>query len=125
MPSPWPVSPCGSTATPRGSSRWCSISWRTPSATRPQAARLTSRSGTRPTSAAGPARRVALIEHNADARESLRVLLELYGHEVHEAADGLTGVELVLRLRPDVTFIDIGLPGVDGYEVAQRIRATP
>jgi CheY-like chemotaxis protein len=53
------------------------------------------------------------------------VLLELYGHEVHEAADGLTGVEMVLRLRPDVTFIDIGLPGVDGYEVAQRIRATP
>jgi len=75
--------------------------------------------------ASGPARRVALIEDNADARESLRVLLELYGHEVHEAADGLTGVELVLRLRPDVTFVDIGLPGVDGYEVAQRIRAAP
>jgi signal transduction histidine kinase/integral membrane sensor domain MASE1/CheY-like chemotaxis protein len=73
----------------------------------------------------GPARRVALIEDNADARESLRVLLELYGHEVHEAADGPTGVELVLRLRPDVTFVDIGLPGVDGYEVAQRIRAAP
>ena len=83
------------------------------------------RSVTPTTAAAGPARRVALIEDNADARESLRVLLELYGHEVHEAADGLTGVELVLRLRPDVTFIDIGLPGVDGYEVAQRIRATP
>src|SRR5438094_193977 len=83
------------------------------------------RSVTPTTAAAGPARRVALVEDNADARESLRVLLELYGHEVHEAADGLTGVELVLRLRPDVTFIDIGLPGVDGYEVAQRIRATP
>ncbi len=83
------------------------------------------RSVTQPPTAAGPARRVALIEDNADARESLRVLLELYGHEVHEAADGLAGVELVLRLRPDVTFVDIGLPGVDGYEVAQRIRATP
>ena len=71
-----------------------------------------------------PSRRVAIIEDNADSREALRVLLELYGHEVHEAADGPTGVELVLRLRPDVTFIDVGLPGLDGYGVAQRLRAS-
>ncbi len=71
-----------------------------------------------------PSRRVAIIEDNADSREALRVLLELHGHEVYEAADGLTGVELVLRLRPDVTLIDVGLPGLDGYEVAQHLRAS-
>lgn len=71
-----------------------------------------------------PSRRVAIIEDNADSREALRVLLELYGHEVYEAADGPTGVELVLRLRPDVTLIDVGLPGLDGYGVAQRLRAS-
>jgi CheY-like chemotaxis protein len=71
-----------------------------------------------------PSRRVAIIEDHADSRESLRVLLELYGHEVYEAADGPTGVELVLRLRPDVTLIDVGLPGLDGYEVARRLRAS-
>lgn len=45
------------------------------------------------------------------------------GHEVYEAADGPTGVPLVLRLRPDVTLVDVGLPGLDGYEVARRLRA--
>ncbi len=72
-----------------------------------------------------PSRRIAIIEDNADSRETLRVLLELQGHEIYEAADGPTGLELVLRVRPDVTFIDVGLPGLDGYEVARRIRAAP
>jgi CheY-like chemotaxis protein len=70
-------------------------------------------------------RRVLTIEDYADARESLRSLLELSGHEVREAADGPTGVELALRLRPDVVLIDIGLPGLDGYDVARRIRSAP
>jgi signal transduction histidine kinase/integral membrane sensor domain MASE1/CheY-like chemotaxis protein len=72
-----------------------------------------------------PARRIVIIEDNADSRETLRVLFEIYGHEVHEAADGPAGVALVLRLRPDATFVDVGLPGFDGYEVARRIRASP
>ena len=70
-------------------------------------------------------RRVLTIEDYADARDSLRSLLELSGHEVREAADGPTGVELALRLQPDVVLIDIGLPGLDGYGVARRIRSAP
>jgi signal transduction histidine kinase/CheY-like chemotaxis protein len=69
-------------------------------------------------------RRILLVEDNADAREMLRVGLALRGHEVHEAADGKTAVELAAEIRPDVALIDIGLPGFDGYEVARRIRAT-
>jgi signal transduction histidine kinase/CheY-like chemotaxis protein len=70
-------------------------------------------------------RRVLMIEDYADARDSLRSLLELSGHEVREAADGPTGIELALRLQPDVVLIDIGLPGLDGYDVARRIRSAP
>src|SRR5262249_23004265 len=72
-----------------------------------------------------PARRVAIIEDNADSRETLRVLFQMYGHEVHEAGDGPSGVELVLRGQPAAAFVDVGLPGFDGYEVARRIRAAP
>jgi CheY-like chemotaxis protein len=68
---------------------------------------------------------VLTIEDYADARDSLRSLLELSGHEVREAADGPTGIELALRLQPDVVLIDIGLPGLDGYGVARRIRSAP
>jgi CheY-like chemotaxis protein len=50
-------------------------------------------------------------------------LLEHGGHEVHEAADGTEGVELALCLRPDAVLIDIGLPGLDGYEVARQLKA--
>ncbi|HUO64881.1 MAG TPA: MASE1 domain-containing protein [Terriglobales bacterium] len=72
-----------------------------------------------------PSRRVVIVEDNADSRETMRVLFEIYGHEVHEAGDGPDGVALVLRLRPDAAFVDVGLPGFDGYEVARRIRASP
>jgi signal transduction histidine kinase/CheY-like chemotaxis protein len=68
-------------------------------------------------------RRVLIVEDNDDARQLLRHLLELSGHEVHEAASGTTGLEQALALRPDVALIDLGLPGLDGYEVARRIRA--
>jgi two-component system CheB/CheR fusion protein len=69
-------------------------------------------------------RRILVIEDNADARESLRTVLELAGHEVYEADSGPSGIDTALQLRPDVTFVDIGLPGVDGYEVARRLRAS-
>ncbi len=72
--------------------------------------------------AASP-RRVLVIEDNRDAREIMRELLVLGGHTVFEAEDGPGGVEAALRLRPDLVLIDIGLPGLDGYEVARRIRA--
>ena len=70
-----------------------------------------------------PARRVLVVEDNDDAREMLRNLLHLFGHEVHEACDGASGIEQARRVRPDAALIDIGLPGIDGYEVARRIRA--
>jgi PAS domain S-box-containing protein len=79
-----------------------------------------------PIAAAGGApapRRIVLVEDNPDARQMLRYLLERHGHELHEAVDGLAGLERILGLRPDAAIIDIGLPGLDGYELARRIRA--
>jgi signal transduction histidine kinase len=70
-------------------------------------------------------RTILVIEDNADAREMMRTQLMLEGHDLHEAADGDTGVSLATSLVPDVALIDVGLPVVDGYEVARRIRATP
>jgi signal transduction histidine kinase/CheY-like chemotaxis protein len=70
-----------------------------------------------------PACAVLLIEDNADAREMLRPLLEQEGHRVDVAADGPGGLERDEAGRPEVVLIDIGLPGMDGYEVARRIRA--
>jgi CheY-like chemotaxis protein len=67
--------------------------------------------------------RVLLIEDNVDARESLRMVLESAGHELFEAADGESGVERAIALRPQLALVDIGLPGIDGWEVAKRIRA--
>ena len=68
-------------------------------------------------------RRIVVVEDNADARQMLRHLLEGMGHEVSEAEDGHAGLERTLTLRPDAAVIDIGLPGLDGYELARRIRA--
>jgi CheY-like chemotaxis protein len=72
----------------------------------------------------GP-RRVLVIDDNSDMRTTLRLLLRLGGHQVDEAADGIRGLEMLLRLRPDVAFIDLGLPGRDGYELAQAVRKAP
>jgi two-component system, sensor histidine kinase len=69
-------------------------------------------------------RRVLIIEDNADAREMLRMSLELDGHRVDVAEDGPRGVDLALARAPEVVLVDLGLPGLDGYEVARRIRET-
>jgi signal transduction histidine kinase len=69
-------------------------------------------------------RRIVVVEDNADAREMLRVALELAGHEVHEAPDGPSGIAAILERRPDVALVDVGLPGLDGYEVGRRVRST-
>ena len=74
--------------------------------------------------AARVARRVLLVEDSADVRRMLRLRLELDGHEVHETEDGITGLAEALGLQPDVAVIDIGLPGLDGWELARRLRAT-
>ena len=68
-------------------------------------------------------RRVLVIEDHDDARRSLQRLLQLWGHTVHVAADGPAGVTMAASVRPHIALVDIGLPGLDGYEVARRIRA--
>jgi signal transduction histidine kinase/ActR/RegA family two-component response regulator len=72
----------------------------------------------------GTSRRILVVEDNTDAREMLRHLLNLAGHEVHEAADGPTGLGAALRVRPDIALVDVGLPGFDGYELARRVRGS-
>jgi signal transduction histidine kinase len=67
--------------------------------------------------------RVAVIDDNTDALYGLRSMLELDGHAVQTAVDGETGLALLLRQAPEVAIVDIGLPGIDGYEVARRSRA--
>ena len=69
--------------------------------------------------------RILLIEDNADARRALADALSLAGHEVHTASDGRTGMDALDTLDPDVAVIDIGLPGLNGYQVAQAVRAMP
>jgi CheY-like chemotaxis protein len=66
---------------------------------------------------------VLLIEDNDDGREMMATMLDAYGYAVLQAADGLQGVQMALEKRPDVALVDIGLPGIDGYEVARRLRA--
>jgi CheY-like chemotaxis protein len=68
-------------------------------------------------------RRVLIVEDNPDGRETLRELLELMGHDVEVASDGLEGVEKGLTSPPDVALVDIGLPRMDGYQVAERLRS--
>lgn len=70
-------------------------------------------------------RRVLIIEDNQDAAEMYRILIELAGHEVLLAENGARGLELLKTSRPDIALVDIGLPGMDGYEIARRFRAEP
>jgi len=67
--------------------------------------------------------RILIVEDNADARDMLRDLLTLLGHDVMVAEDGRVGIEKALHLHPDIALIDLGLPVVSGFEVAERVRA--
>ena len=75
----------------------------------------------RPARAAGH-RRVLVIEDNDDARDMLKTWLILEGHDVLEARNGVEGVKILINERPEIAFIDIGLPIMDGYEVARMAR---
>jgi CheY-like chemotaxis protein len=70
-------------------------------------------------------RRILIIEDDQDSREMLGYLLKLSGHDVFEAPDGARGITIAERERPQVVLVDVGLPGLDGYEVARRLRALP
>ena len=80
-----------------------------------------------PVEAAAPAgersQRVLVVDDNVDAAESLAMLLRLDGHQVEIAHDGFQALELAVAARPTVVLLDIGLPGMDGYEVCRRLRA--
>ncbi len=69
--------------------------------------------------------RVLIVEDNADAAESMHMLLELLGHKVHAAADGFVALDILAENSFDVILIDIGLPAMDGYTLAGHIRALP
>jgi two-component system, sensor histidine kinase len=71
------------------------------------------------------ARRVLLVEDSEDAREMLRMVLTITGHQVWDAADGRAALAVLARERVDVAIVDIGLPGLNGYELAEAIRARP
>jgi CheY-like chemotaxis protein len=70
-------------------------------------------------------RRILIVDDSEDSAESLAMLLQLDGHETHKAYDGAAAIEAVARLRPEVVLLDIGLPGLNGYEVCSRIREEP
>jgi CheY-like chemotaxis protein len=77
---------------------------------------------------AGPAAtsrgaRVLVVDDNHDSAESMALLLQLDGHEVHTAHDGRKALEVALRERPDLVLLDIGLPGWNGYQTCQAMRA--
>ena len=70
-------------------------------------------------------RRVLVVEDNPDQARTMSALLDLMGHEVRCADSGHTAIETARALRPHVVLLDLGLPGMDGFEVARRLRASP
>lgn len=86
-------------------------------------------SADQPVLATGAAERRALhvlvVDDNVDAAQSLATLLELEGHKTHTANDGPCALDYCRAERPDIVLLDIGLPGMDGYEIARRLRETP
>ena len=75
-----------------------------------------------PVAAKGQGHRVLVVDDNRDSAESLAMMLQLSGYEVHKAHDGLEAIEVAARLRPDVILLDIGLPSLNGYDVCRRMR---
>ena len=76
-----------------------------------------------PASTRPASHRVVIVDDNEEIREMLTEVLELDGYAVEQAADGEEGLTRILSARPNAALIDIGLPGLDGYEVARRARA--
>ncbi len=74
---------------------------------------------------AGQRRRVLIMDDNRDAADSLGQLLGLLGHEIHVAYDGLEALRMAQALVPDAVLLDIGMPGLNGYDVAARLRELP
>jgi CheY-like chemotaxis protein len=69
--------------------------------------------------------RILIAEDNADSAVSMAMLLRMYGHDVEIAANGPTALEKARRVKPDVVLLDIGLPGMTGYDVARQLSDHP
>jgi len=78
-----------------------------------------------PQKAPAAGRRILVIEDNADSAKTTQILLTLQGHEVQLAFSGAAGIEAAQSFNPDVIILDIGLPGMNGYDVAKRLRELP
>jgi two-component system CheB/CheR fusion protein len=72
-----------------------------------------------------PPRRVLIVDDNEDAANSLAMILKLGGHETASVYTAVDALQRAADFRPDVVLLDIGLPGMDGYEVAQKMRELP
>jgi two-component system CheB/CheR fusion protein len=70
-------------------------------------------------------RRVLIVDDNEDAANSLAMILKLSGHETASVYTAMDALERAVSFRPDVVLLDIGLPGMNGYEVAQKMRELP
>ena len=70
-------------------------------------------------------RRILIVDDNRDAADTMAVMLETMGHETRTVYDGRGGLKLAADYRPDVVLLDIGLPEINGYEVARQIREQP
>lgn len=70
-------------------------------------------------------RRVLVVDDNHDSAESMAMLLQVTGHEVRTAHEGTGALQIALEYRPECVLLDIGLPGMNGYAVAERLRALP
>lgn len=71
------------------------------------------------------ARRILVIDDNRDVADSLVILLEMFGSIARAAYSGAAGLEALTTFKPELIFLDLGMPGMDGYETARRIRALP
>lgn len=74
---------------------------------------------------AAPALKILVVDDNNDAAESLGLLLQLRGHEIRIANSGAAALQAAEALNPDIVLLDIGMPDMDGYQVARRLRANP
>ena len=72
-----------------------------------------------------PKRRLLVVDDNRDAAETMSMLLEMWGHDVAYAYDGPSALETAEQWQPQAIFLDIGLPGMDGYQVAEKMRELP
>jgi two-component system, chemotaxis family, sensor kinase Cph1 len=108
-----------------GAGRGSTFTVRLPLAEPALAERLPAAGGTEQSTPGAVRRRVLVVDDNVDAAQSLAMFLELLGHDVRVAHDGPSALALASEFTPELALLDIGLPGMDGHELARRMRAAP